>query len=375
MNRNLLCTIYLLIAISTVHSASYFYRAGREVIVPTLEEVKEVISELKKEEPVVLEEIITSPVGAGPESLVGVIENIENNVVADAEPLAIKTTVVSDEGRAKPAPVLRLDTLEVISGDKSDKVITVAETVKNAAVQAIEKQNEENESAKPVEILPKVTETKVIDADAVKSVDEPVVPVEKVDAVVKSPESVAPVVKDESVVEPAVEVKKVDAVVENAEKVEKIEKVEETVRSADSEPVKPDDVQEEKEVVVIDEADTVEKAAPKPSSSDKQKQKEKPKEKPSQQKEKPERQQVAAPAPPAPVPGAPNPLNQIQSALNQFTNNIQQAITNVINNSKLIYFLMNCIIFLVIVYSVLKPQNYFISVELKKHYLFKLIII
>lgn len=340
MSRSLLCTIYLLIAISTVHSASYFYRAGREVIVPTLEEVKEVISELKKEQPVALEPIIAGPIGVVPENVVAAIENVENNMVADVEPLAIKA-VVNDEARAKPAPVLRLDTLEVISADKSDKVITVAETVKNAAVQAIEKQNEEIQSAKPVdEILPIVTETKVVDTPAaVKSVDEPVVPVEKIDAIVKSPESVvAPVVVKEENVEPAVEVKKVEPV-ETVDKVEKIEKIEETVRSADSEPPKPDNIQDEIVGIDVEELVAFEKAASKPSSSDKQKQKEKPekqKEKPSQENEKPERQQAGGPGASAPN----NPLNQIQTAFNQFTNNIQQALNNVISNSKFVCFLI-----------------------------------
>lgn len=34
-----LCFVYLLIAVCNVHSASYYYRGGREVVVPVAEEV------------------------------------------------------------------------------------------------------------------------------------------------------------------------------------------------------------------------------------------------------------------------------------------------------------------------------------------------
>lgn len=39
MKGSTLCFVYLLIAVCNVHSASYYYRAGREVVVPVAEEV------------------------------------------------------------------------------------------------------------------------------------------------------------------------------------------------------------------------------------------------------------------------------------------------------------------------------------------------
>jgi len=254
MSRNILCAVYLLIAISTVHSASYYFRAGREVIVPTIEEVKEVISELKKEEPVVVEEILSiqpdnvaAPVVAEavpivpetksvPETVVPVVENTENNVVVEPEPVVVSQ--VSDEARAKPNPLLRLDTIEVIQpGVTPEKVATVAETVKIAAVQAIEKE-EIAKAAEPV-VQPAVVEpsTETKDESVVKSV--PVV--ENVDASVKIVET-APVVP---AVVPIVEK------VEKVEKVESVEPVQESVRSADPEPVKPEPVVVKEESVEV----------------------------------------------------------------------------------------------------------------------------
>lgn len=40
-----LCFVYLLIAVCSVHSASYYYRAGREVVVPVAEEVTNHLNE------------------------------------------------------------------------------------------------------------------------------------------------------------------------------------------------------------------------------------------------------------------------------------------------------------------------------------------
>lgn len=264
MSRNILCAVYFLIAISTVHSASYYFRAGREVIVPTVEEVKEVISELKNSEPVVVQEIVSvqaapenvdavvaAAVQAEPivpaavvksepsvaESVVPVVENLENNVVVAAVAEA-DVSPVSDEARAKPISSLRLETIEVIQPDvKPERVASVAETVKIAAVQAIEKQNEELvkaiESAAPAVPL---TETKVVDAPVEKS--EPIV--ENVDvASVKTADPVVVKTQDEIVV---------PAAVAAVEKVESVEKAQETVRSADPEPVKTDIVKEEKPI-------------------------------------------------------------------------------------------------------------------------------
>lgn len=248
MSHKILCAIYLLIAVSTVHSASYYYRAGREVIVPTVEEIKEVVSELKKDEAVVVKEVEAVPVVN----------------VAEIE----KAIESIDESRAVQHPVLRLDTLEVVQPDKSNKVVTVAETVKNAAVQAIEKQNQEvAESVKAAEVPvveTKVEVTKVDDVPAVKSA--PIIePVEIKSQVVESPEPVMPVVKDEVKVEsavPAVEaVKELNEVKQVVEVKEEVKPVEESVRSADPEAVKPEEPIKQ-EVVEVPQPDVVDEPKP-----------------------------------------------------------------------------------------------------------------
>lgn len=198
MARNLLCVISVLIALNSVHSASYFYRTDRELVVPTIEDVKEVVSELKKDEAVIVEEIAgivpnipdnvesIVPVAEAivkkvPENVIPIVEIVQpvgNNVVAGNTIVSNvpSENVAGEEARSKQSPSIRLDTLEVIPPgvQKSDKVQTVAETVKAAAVQAIEKQNEEVENAKPVEVVEQVAEikdaqnVKVIDASALK---------------------------------------------------------------------------------------------------------------------------------------------------------------------------------------------------------------
>lgn len=329
MSRNILCAVYLLIAISTVHSASYYFRAGREVIVPTIEEVKEVISELKKEEPVAIEEILSvqappenieaaviaaeaeiepaialKSVPSVVESVVPIVENVENNVVVAAveEPKQVVAAEVSDEARAKPNTLLRLETIEVVQPDViPEKVATVAETVKIAAVQAIEKQNEESlktvESAKPIEISTEVKEVEV--APVVKSV--PVV--ENVEASVKT---VDPVSAPVPVPVPA----EVQEVVVPAA-VEIVEKAQETVRSADPEPVKPEIVKEEKVEVPSEAEKIVEKVAEK-----------------SAEVPAPEiRQQPAQ---------QPGPLDAITNAITNLQNSVQSTFQNAIQNTPII---------------------------------------
>lgn len=343
MSRNILCAIYLLIAISTVHSASYYYRAGREVIVPTIEEVKEVISELKKDGPVVVEEevLLVQPTpetvdAAAPaelvpaelavavksvpsvvETVVPIVENVETNSVVAAE-----TVAVDDEARAKPSSnigTLRLENIEVIQPDvKPEKVATVAETVKIAAVQAIEKQNEESinsvvETAKPVEVL---TETKVEDAPVVKSVP-----------VVENAEPVAIKAPIEAVV-PAV-----------VESVEKVDKVQESVRSADPEPAKPEVVKDEKIEKPIEMVETekiAEKAVEVPVEKSVEVPAEKPVEVPAEKSvEVPAEKSVEVPAKEVRQQAAqPSPLDAIQTAISNLQNTVTNTFQNAIQNSK-----------------------------------------
>lgn len=320
--------VYLLIAISSVHSASYLYRFGREVVVPTAnDEVKEIVSELKKDEPVVIvEELAAVPnVPFGSENVEQTVaaknvpasaENVpavENNLIAAADdvsiadaavvqPAVVPSRVINEEARAKPNPAIRFDELEVIQpgGGKSEKVQTVADTVKSAAVQAIEKQNEEVEKSKPVETVKEPA------APIVKTVPEDVVlPVKSIDVVSAPEQLVVPAVKDESVVAPVGVVPKVE-----------VEKLVESVRSAEiQEPAKKVqeqkvEIQDQKVQVVKSEPD-MEKAEPAPPT--------------------PERQDSAATNPNQPS----NPLNQIQTTLTQITANFQNALNGIIANCKL----------------------------------------
>lgn len=319
-----LVALYSLIAISSVHSASYFYRFGREVAVPSVsDEVKEIVSELKKDEPVNVVELAAVPVvsevveqAAAVKSVPASVENVpavENNLIAAADDVradavvpavaAVQPAVSGEEARAKPNPnpAIRFDELEVIQPGvgKSEKVQTVADTVKSAAVQAIEKQNEEVEQAKPVEPVKE-------DVPVVKAVPEVVAvaaPVKSLDAVKEAEQAVVPAVKDESVAAPVV------AAVANVD----TEKLVASVRSAAPEPVQKVDAPEQKvqgEKVQESQADNVQ---PLPSSS-------------------PERQESAGANQPS---QPPNPLNQITTTLNQITTNFQNALNGIIANCKL----------------------------------------
>lgn len=124
--------MYLLIAVCNVHSASYYYRAGREVVVPVAEEL-----------------------------------------------------IVAEEAR-KEDPLIALETLEVVPAelvDPAQKIATVAETVKSAAVEAVRTQNEEVlavkevDDVKPVEtfvknVEPAISGVPVVKTDVVVPVDE-----------------------------------------------------------------------------------------------------------------------------------------------------------------------------------------------------------
>lgn len=321
MTRTLLCAAYLLVAISTAHSASFYFRVGREVV-PVVDEIK-IDSDLQKT--VVIDGSI--PVSSDEVAIpVAQLAAVEEKLIAEINEPAVKGLLVdeekqpeenvvplvevSDEARAKANPSLRLDTLEVIQpGEKSvEKVATVVETVKKAAVQAIETQNAED-LANKVESEVKVVDPVVLPAEeAVKSVPvvEPVVPsvpvvesavrsVPVVDAVAVAP--LEPVVAEVKTSEPVV------AVVENV--VPSVEKVQESVRSADPEPVVvPTDAVKDEKVEV---PNVAENSVVVPTDSA-------------------VRQAPAQPAQP------PNPINQITNAINSFTSNLQNTLQNVFQN-------------------------------------------
>lgn len=77
MKSFILSVVYLLIVTSSVKSVSYHYRNGRELVIPSVEEpLKDVISELKKESPVVVEEAVA--------------EKLSENVVPESVPSVVK---------------------------------------------------------------------------------------------------------------------------------------------------------------------------------------------------------------------------------------------------------------------------------------------
>lgn len=238
MKAFLLCSLYLFVAISSVHSASYYYRAGREIIEPTVEEtVKEVVAELKKEE--VLPAVVIDDVDAVKkvdDSVVApsvqVVQVAENNVIPEVKEVIV--TEVVDEARGKIVPQqLRLEALEIVQPVNADKVATVAETVKNAAVEAIRTTNEDvvtNEVVKPIEKVPEpaVIPAAVIPVAETKIVEPVVVPVVEpiVDSVVVKSVPLVDIVEtpQQAVVE-AVKASEpvVAAVVETVETVQPVE--------------------------------------------------------------------------------------------------------------------------------------------------------
>lgn len=112
MKSALICGIVLCVLLSSVHSATYYYRIGREVIVPSVDEevVKEVVAaELKKDGLAIVEE---------------------------------SAPVVADAPRADPSPAANLESLEVVPAAGNPlKAATVSETVKNAAIEAVRSEN------------------------------------------------------------------------------------------------------------------------------------------------------------------------------------------------------------------------------------------
>lgn len=289
MSGKILCAVYLLIAISSVHSASFYYRAGREVIIPEvpLDEVKEVLSELKNDQ-VVVEEVIIPAVE---------VEKVPEPVVE---------SVASDEGRAKQGQVLRLDTMEIVpnAGENSEKVQTVAEAVKSVAVQEIEKRIVEALAEIPAEVVPPV----IIPAEVVKA-DLPKEEVPVVDSVVAVE---TPIVKSVPLVEPEVKVPEpVVAVVkeESIVPVVEAEPVKESVRSAEPEPVKLEEPVKEEKIETPKPVEKIVEAVVEPVV----------------------RQQAGSPS---------NPLEQFQTVIsngfNTLTSGLQNTVTNLLSNSKLI---------------------------------------
>lgn len=116
MKSVIICGFVLCVLLSSAQSATYYYRIGREVIIPTANEevVKEVVAaELKKD-----------------------------GLTVDSTP------VVADAARADTSPAANLELMEVvpIAGNPL-QAATVSETVKNAALEAVRSENAEAEAA------------------------------------------------------------------------------------------------------------------------------------------------------------------------------------------------------------------------------------
>lgn len=188
----MICCFYLIVVIGTVHSATYYYRAGREgreIVAPAVDEVQKVleplIAELKKDPLVLVDESVKSV----PVAVAAVVKE-------EAAPVKI----VADEARLSEVPVEKLESLEIdLPAGSALKAATISETVKEAAIEAIRTINAENS-----EVVPSVpvSEPKPVEAAVVKVENvEPELKLKTVESVPVS-EIVVPV--EEKVVEEAV---------------------------------------------------------------------------------------------------------------------------------------------------------------------------
>lgn len=253
-----MCCLYLCVIISTVKSATYYYRAGREgreIIVPlvdgTQQEVQPLIVELKKDPLVVVDEIVAVPIGNEPAAVL-LEEKIPEPIVRleskESEPIRendipkSNEIVVADEARRIPAgPIEKLESLEIIPAAGSPPA-TISETVKEATIEAIRATNAEIVKEAEVapaaaadaiaQIEPKPVETLIV-ADVVPEIKSTPNEVASVaDIIVPVPESVvvsdvksAPI-ESVPVAEIIVPVEKVaDEVAEEAPRAEEIDSV------------------------------------------------------------------------------------------------------------------------------------------------------
>lgn len=200
-----MCCLYLCVIISTVKSATYYYRAGREgreIIVPlvdrTQQEVQPLIVELKKDPLVVVDEIVAVPTENKPAAVL-LEEKIPEPIVRleSKEPESIRENdipksdeiVVADEARRiPPAPIEKLESLEIIPAAGSPPA-TISETVKEATIEAIRATNAE--IVKEAEVAP------VAAADAIAQIEpkpvETLIVADVVPEIKSTPNEVAPI--------------------------------------------------------------------------------------------------------------------------------------------------------------------------------------
>lgn len=199
MKSFLMFCLYLCVAISTVKSATYYYRAGREgreIIVPLInEEVQPQIVELKKDPLVVIDEVVAVP--AENEQSVAAAEIVEKTPeqavrLANVEPEPLREIEVAkiadafaDEARRIPAPsVEKIESLEIVPPPNAPlKSGTISETIKAAVIEAVESTPIEAPAEAPVEVPVEAP----IEATKSIPIEEPV------EAVKSTPVEVAPV--------------------------------------------------------------------------------------------------------------------------------------------------------------------------------------
>lgn len=128
--------------------------------------------------------------------------------------------VQTEEARSEDSPALRLDTLEVVPANAEPaKVATVAETVKQVAIEAIRTSNEESvavaQNQVDAAVVPEQKSIEAVDAVALKTIPDVVAPV--VEVAQPEVKSAAPVEEVRNIVADVVPAETVVKAVENTE--------------------------------------------------------------------------------------------------------------------------------------------------------------
>lgn len=215
-----MCCLYLCVVVSTVKSATYYYRAGREgreIFVPLVhraqEQLQPLVVELKKDPLVVVDE---------PAVVAAVIEEKVPDLRSAAE-IVEPIEVVVEGARRGPAPVEKLESLEIIPPAGSPlKSATISETVKAAALEAVAETKIDSAPVVEAVVVPEVKSSPVEAAPA---------PVVDINAAAVPEQKPAVSFVAEAVVAPEVKSAPVESVPVN-EIVVPVEKVAENVASA-----------------------------------------------------------------------------------------------------------------------------------------------
>lgn len=246
MKKFLLNCVLLCIVLNSANAASYYYRAGREIIVPIASDPVPAPSELNSEKqvsPVVVDEV-------APVVKEAIVADVQLKSIESPAESVVSNQVQDDNSKVAENSIKNLDNLEIQKQDASDsKATTIKEAVKAAALEAIRSVNAETvesiaESAefvvkegtlaaaavlesKPTEKQPEsVTDIKQPVEQAAEQKSVPVVtqqdvpatvvdpaqpipiePIAEVKPIVPEVKSIVPEVKSVPLVEPVVEIK------------------------------------------------------------------------------------------------------------------------------------------------------------------------